>query len=436
MAFAVAATLADPPASAPAEFTEVTETTVPALESPSNVGIDFHFNPFHYETAFSPGENETSPTVEMDEIDSEHTALLNIPFLDAPFKAGQNVLGDLEDATGLRVRFAYTMLFQQASNGPGDRSAGAGDLDIMAAWTLLGRGTADTGRLIVTGEYRFGMGNITPNALGPEIGSLQRTAGGFSDRGWVVRDFHWVQRLFEGRLRLLVGRSDVSDYVGGHRLQSINNSFLNRQFSSNSTTAFPAGHATSAGVSIQPIDEFYVTFGGANAYGSTNVNDWSTLGDGDYFGFAEFGYTPRFEGLGWGRYALLIWNMPTRENTGQPSDSGFSVMLEQDFGANLHAFGRYGWAADGTTGIKQAGEVGVGYRGLLGSPDNLTGLAVGISEPTASGLRDEKVIELFHRFQLTPYSQLTFGIQGIFDPSNSPDVDGIAVFETRLRVEF
>jgi porin len=393
----------------------------------------FHFDPFNYETSFSIGEAETSPLVEMDEIDSLHTALFNIPFLDKPFDAATAGLDDFEKATALRVRFAYTMLFQQASVG---KSGGSGDLDIMSAWTLLGRGTANTGRLIVTGEYRHKMGDISANALRDQIGSLQRTTGGFNDRGWVLRDFNWIQRLYEGKLRFLAGRSDISDYFGAHRLQSINNSFSNRQFSANSTTAFPNGHAISGGVSVQPIDDLYVTGGAANAYGQSNINDMSVLDEGDLFWAGEVGYTPTFEGLGPGRYALFVWHMDARTLNDLPSDTGFSIIAEQNLNYALHIFGRYGWSEDGTTGIKQAAEMGLGLRGLLGSPDNLTGAAIGISEPTADGLRDEIVTEIFHRFQLTPYTQLSFGLQGIFDPSNAPTEDAIAVFTTRFRVEF
>jgi len=406
------------------------------LTSQESTPITLSFDPFDYEGDFSPGEADTSPTSEMDEIDSEHTSLLNLPWLDAPFNAASDGLDKLEEATALRVRFAYTMVFQQASNGPGDRGGGSGDFDIMTAWTLLGRNTPNTGRLIVTGEYRFGMGAVTPNALRDEIGSLQRTTGGFNDRGWVVRDFHWVQRLMDGKLRFLVGRSDVSDYVGGHRLQSINNSFLNRQFSANSTAQFPGGHVTSGGLSIQPSSEFYATAGMANGYGTSNINDWSTLDEADLFYFGEAGYTPTFEKLGPGRYAIFVWHMDDRPLTGQISDTGFSVIAEQNLNPNLHLFFRYGWSDEGSTGIKSAGEGGIGYRGLLGSPDNLTGAAFGVSEPTASGLRDEKNVEVFHRLQLTDFSQLTFGVQGIFDPSNAPDKDAIAVFSARLRVEF
>jgi len=42
------------------------------------------------------------------------------------------------------------MTFQQASGGLGVRRSTFGDLDLMFDRTLVGRGTADTGRFIFT----------------------------------------------------------------------------------------------------------------------------------------------------------------------------------------------------------------------------------------------------------------------------------------------
>lgn len=425
------------PTDAPAPAHAEPAPTDPAI-GPAEPGVNepfLTFNPNYYD--FSPGDNPTDPVAEIDEAFARRKGMITVPGLTPAIDFIRKPLDDLFEATGLRIAIAYTLLFQQASAGPGDRTAAAGDLDFMSDWTILGRGTLNTGRLIVTGEYRHKIGDITPNALGPEIGTLQRTTGGFNDRGWAVRDLHWVQSLFDGRFRVLVGRADVSDYVGGHRLQSINNSFSNRNFSSDSTTAYPAGHVFTLGGSVRPVDWFYVTGGAANAYGTSTTSDLQSLDQHEYFTFGEVGFTPSIKGLGWGRYAVLIWNMDQRDLLNLPSDNGYTFIIEQDFSDRFQIFARYGWANDGAlTGIKSSGQFGMGYRGLLGNPLNLTGAAVGISEPANSTLRDETVVEVFHRFQLTDNSQFSVGIQGIFDPSNAPEDDALAVLTLRFRIAF
>lgn len=54
----------------------------------------------------------------------------------------------------------------------------------------------------------------------------------------------------------------------------------------------------------------------------------------------------------------------------------------------------------------------------------------------AGGLPDEKVLEVFHRMQLTGRTQFTVGMQLIIDPSHAPGVSALGVFSARLRVTF
>jgi len=399
------------------------DLNLPGARSPSDDG-------------FTPGETPTSIIYELDEIDSRRRGLFDLGPVEKPLDDLTAWLSNLYAKTGLRLGFAYTMVFQQASGGPGERTGTAGDIDFMTAWTLIGRETGNTGTFVMDGEYRFKVGDQPPSALFNELGVLTATTGGFNDRGWVVRDAHWRQRLFDDRLRLLVGRADSSDYVGGTRLQSINFFFLNRAFSANAAVAFPAGHGPTAGATILPTDWFYVTGGAQNAYSRSNTIEVDSLDEGDFFWFTEFGFTPTIPNLGNARYRMLLWRMDEREELGLPQDQGLSLILEQDFGDHLMAFARYSYSEADLTNIRNAVQVGAGYSGLLGSPDNVTGLAVGFGDPPTGGGRDETVLETFHRFQLTHRTQLMLGYQLIVNPARNPDQDVLGVFEARLRLSF
>jgi hypothetical protein len=312
----------------------------------------------------------------------------------------------------------------------------SGDLDLMSTWHLVDRNGPNRGTLVTTGEYRHQIGWENPNSLRDDVGTLQRTTGGFDDRGWAFRDFYYLQRLFDDKLRVAFGRADVSDFVGSHQLQGINGSFSNRAFSADSTTAYPAGHVLAAGASIRPVDWFYFTAGGTNAYGRSTISDLQFIDEGKFFTFGEVGFTPTIDGLGKGRYALLGWHMDERDLLELPSDAGFTVILEQSLSDRLRLFARHGWANDGVlTGIKRSTQGGLGITGLLGNDENLTGIAFGFSEPLADA-RDEKTIECFHRFQLTAHTQFSVGVQAIFDPSRAPDDDAIGVLTVRFRVAF
>ena len=396
------------------------------------------------ESVFEDGENHwydldapTSPDAELDEIYRRHRGMFTVPLIDDPINALLNQRQKLLDETGLRIGFAYTHLFQQASGGPGERTASAGDADLMFDWTLIGRGTQNTGRFVFTFEERFQAGPSSPNPdLRNAIGTIAGTTGAFNERGPVVRDVFWDQRLYDGRLRVLVGRGAPDDYAGSHRLQSSVNGFFNGNLSGNITTPWP-GHGPLAVVSARPSDDFYVTAGGANAYSTTTQISVDTLCDeGKIFGFGEAGVTPEIQGLGRGRYAITAWYMPSRELNGQPHDTGFSLTLEQYLADKLWVYARYGYAHEGLTGVQSAWQAAFAVDGLLGSPENVTAIGIGYAEPANDNLREETSIDAFHRFQLTERTQFSLGAQLYINPANDPDSDTVGVFSARLRIDF
>lgn len=381
-------------------------------------------------------EPPESTEAELDELYEPHLGILQIPPLDAVGEFFRTGGERLAETTGLRLGFAYTMVFLQASGGPGNRSGASGDIDFLGDWTFIGRGTENSGRLVFSGEYRFRAGSQPASGVGPEIGVLSAPIGGFNDRGWAWRDLHYQQRLLDDHLRIVFGRADAAELVGAYRLQSINNSFMNRAFSGNSPIPFP-GHGITAAVTARPSDDFYATAGAANGYGrATLITIDQLFEEWDLFYFAEAGYTPDINDTLSGRYAVTLWFMDSRPEFSLPSDRGISLIAEQDLSDWIYVFTRYSYADEALERIRNTVQVGAGLRGLLGSPDNLTGLAFGYTQPRSDDLRDEKVIELFHRFQLTRHSEFTLDGQFIIDPADAPGDDALFVFGVRYRLAF
>lgn len=386
--------------------------------------------------ALSPGDSAEGILSTLEEGAALHEGAFEARWFEQPLGWASRQTDALEEKTGLRLGVAHTLLFQQATEGDGDLYGGSGDLDLMASWTLVGRGTEDTGRLVAGTEYRYRIGSQPASALGGQIGTLLATTGGFNDRYWAVRDVYWVQRLLDGQLRFLVGRGDASEFHGSHSLQGINGFFSNRHFSANNTAPYP-DFTPMIGVSARPRgDLFYATVGAANAYGNATHSNFDTLEEGEFFLEAEVGLTPTFEGLGRARFAIAPWHMPSRSLTGQPEDWGLAFIAEQQFGDHLRGFARYGHADEALTNIRNSFQVGGGYQGPFGREDDLAGLAFGYAEPSRETSRDEKAVELFYRWQVTGHSHLTLGFQAIFDPGNTLDRDSIGVVSGRYRVAF
>jgi hypothetical protein len=408
---------------------ERTATNDQAADSPSFHAIESSV----LDADFSPGEATTNTPAELDEIQAPRFSYLDLPVVAQPLDHLAKALRRLNEEIGLRLGVAYTMLYLQPSGGHG--YGAAGDLDFLASWTLIGRESEDTGRAVLTTEYRFKMGDQPPSAVGRQVGTLIPPTNAFNDRGWVIRDAYWIQRLFNARLRIIIGRADPSDYVGAYWLQNVNNSFVNRHFSANPAVPFP-GHGPLLGVSVRPSDLWYVTVGACNAYSQTIRAEFDTLfEEWDLFTFGEIGLTPTIKGLGTGRYAFGLWHMDARSLDDLPADYGLTAIVDQNLTKRLQAFARYAYSDGTLTNVRHLAQAGLGLSGLLGRSDDLTGAALSIAFPhTAS--RNETVLEIFHRFQVTRHSQLSFGVQVIFDPSNAPESHPIGVFYARLRASF
>ncbi|MFZ4682131.1 MAG: carbohydrate porin [Terrimicrobiaceae bacterium] len=414
-----------PPEQSPAEVAAADpDPTIHTIESTN------------FDADFSPGESTTNTPAELDEIYAPNDGYLDAYGFNAPLDWLKRPLNSLYEKTGLRLGFANTMLFMQPLGGQSSRYGAAGDLDFMSSWTLIGRGTKDTGRFVFTGEYRFQMGDQPPSEIRGQMGAIVAPTGTFNDRGWVIRDAYWIQRLFDARVRILIGRADPSDYVGSHWLQNVNNSFVNRNFSANAAVPFP-GHGPMLGVSIRPTDQFYLTVGAANAYSNTLDAEFESLfNEWDLFTFGEIGYTPTFKGLGQGRYAFGLWHIDARSIGNLPEDYGLTFIVDQNLTDRLQIFARYAYSDGTLTNIRQTGQIGLGLSGLFGRKDDLTGAAFALTIPRSDASRNETVLEAFHRFQVTRNTQLSFGLQLIANPGNAPDNETAGAFYARLRTSF
>lgn len=408
-----------------------------AAEEPNQEEFDAYAESHHYlNDEFSPGEGGESGIDELEELQEPETPILDSRTFDSPSSILRSKFDTLYESTGLRLGFAATAL-GLAANGADDPSGSAYDIDFMTGWTLVGRGTPNTGVLVATGEFRDRMGSDPASAVGPELGTLINTVNAFNDRDWVARDAYWLQRFYGGRLRILVGRADTSDFVGQQPMQNVNTMFANRSFSANPTVPFP-GHGPTIGVSVRPNERYYVTGGIANGYNNTRNSGFDTIDDGDFFYSAEAGWTPEVAGWGAGRYAVMVWHIDSRTRNGfsSPSDDGISLVAGQQFGNRLQAWARYAYADAGTTNIRSVAQAGIGYSGLLGSPSNMTGLAISYAEPRSDASQSEKVIELFQRVQLSRFTQFSIGTQLVLDPGNNTDLNQAELLYARLRHAF
>jgi hypothetical protein len=97
-----------------------------------------------------PGEATTNTPAELHEIYAAHEGCLDSVGIDRPLDFLVNPLDAVDDGASARLCQHHALM--QPIGGQSSKYGAAFDLDVISSWTLIGRGTEDTGRLIATFE--------------------------------------------------------------------------------------------------------------------------------------------------------------------------------------------------------------------------------------------------------------------------------------------
>ncbi len=114
---------------------------------------------------------------------------------------------------------------------------------------------------------------------------------------------------------------------------------------------------------------------------------------------------------------------------------GGGLNVEQELGLPwLVAFFRLGLGDSDVTSIKRLASGGFGIEAPLGRDDDLLAFGVAWSKPSAPGTRDETILELLYRIQITHTLELTPDLQLILDPADNPGDDEVFIAGIRLTM--
>jgi hypothetical protein len=362
-----------------------------------------------------------------------------------PISLVEPLAKDLEKWTSdeLRLDLGFRMVygFQQASGGPGERTAASQDYRIYGTWHAINweedeKGSA--GNLYFRLEYRGEMfTKIPPAALASQIGSLHTTTYGFDEHDPALVQLYWEQFMADGDVRLRVGKIDPDDYYNLGRWADDYRYFMNTLFS-----AFPGANHPSGGLGINAQwyinPEWTVTAGFSDVQGRKTESGFTTFfEDFDLISAADITWSPTIGGLGKGNYRIGVEHRDASERRGTPEDIGFYINIDQEIAKDLAPFFRF-WHGDGdATGIETVIAGGIAVENWVNEGDAF-GVGFGCDFPKDDTLeRDvEYGAEIFYRMQLTRAMQWTLGYQGIFEPVLDPEHSEVGVFETRLLIEF
>ena len=349
------------------------------------------------------------------------------------------------------------------------------DLDKLVGW----RG----GLFVVSGINRNG-DDLTTRYVG-SIFSTQQSVGG--QRPFLYQ-VYLQQKFADGRVRLKLGRFSASDDFNGSPLYgySVNNGIdgdIRNVLFDTRFSAYPFA-VWSAVLLYDPTPEFNVKLGVFQTSDDMFENDdnglnWGIEGSDGYTAIFQFGWSPQF------------WKQPVYSTTGDSKSAAIAMkgypghywigftysewdfyprfsggFEDRSYGFYVHADqmvyqetpgsdqGLTVWVASGYYPQKEISivpfqvNIGLNYQGLFpGRNRDHTMLhfiygdlsrdyAVVRRRPGGHLAESEEVIEVAHRFQLTPWSYFQPDLQYVIDPGGTGDIPNALVIGAQMGFTF
>ena len=345
---------------------------------------------------------------------------------------------ELVEKHGLSLSVDYSAVYLGASESPGDDRASSGMVRFYGAWDLVGRGTKNTGAFIWKVEHRHTYTDVAPSGFSFELGNIGFFEPPFSDQGTRLTNLYWRQRFNGGRVAVVGGWVDPTDYLDVYALASPWTGFVNFAFSTGTTTIpLPnEGFGLAAGAMV--TDSIFL-IGGLADLNADPTDPWQTVdsffSDHEYFKHIEIGWTPSHDRIYLDNVHLTLWHADERVEAATPSGLGANFSWSHYISDRWLPFVRAGYADEGGSLMQKSVSVGFGYQ--KNPAKNLLGFGLNWGEPNEStwepGLPDQYTVEVFFRWQVSKAIAIAPDVEYLKNPTLNPETDSLWVFGLRVR---
>lgn len=365
-----------------------------------------------------------------------------------------NIRTRLEEG-GLSIEGSYTMDWSSVLSGGLARGSSTRTLfDINATFDLQSM-LGWTGASVFIDFY-----SINGNSVSSDAGDFQGISNIENDEDRdQIAELWFEQVLMDGSLRIKLGKIEANSEFAFVESAA---EFINSSAGFSPTIfTFPSYPDPATGIVVQafPLERLSLSFGffdgaaavdgvptgrrGPSSFFSDDLSD-------DYFIIGEGGYTWTVGENRDGRFSGGLWHhtgdFTTFNAETQDGTTGFYALLEQRLtvresseDAGWYAFGQFGWADPDVSEAEYHAGAGLSTLGTFsGRDDDAAGVYlswVGLSQ-AAGYSDDELIVEVFYRWQITPWASIKPDLQLIVNPGGDSSVDTAVVGSLRFEVVF
>ncbi len=380
------------------------------------------------------GADQTENRIDLDNLIKQ--PVFELPFLQPYF----DFKDSLSAQTGLSFGVDYTSEFWSSNSDVGVKNASGGIARLYGSWELVGRKTGNSGALVFKIEHRHQYGEISIKDLGFNIGYAGLIGPPFNGDGFRTQNLYWRQRFAKGRVALVAGFLDVTDFFDVYALASPWLHFSNFNFSTGvAAVNLPNDGYLGIGVGGWITDRIYVIagIGDINADPGKIFKGFESLfKTGETFKNIEIGITSAKDYMFLDNLHVSFWQRDETSATGDPDGWGFVVSGTKYINESVLPFFRFAYTDDSGSILETAVAAGVGYQQNPGS--HLFGFAYSWGKVNAntfgSGLDNQHVIEVFYRIQLSSRLAITPDLQFIMNPALTDEQGSIFLWGIRGRI--
>ena len=346
----------------------------------------------------------------------------------------------VKEKTGLSFAVDYSSVYIGSNSKIGSGEAGSGIFRFYGSWSLIGKESGNTGAIVYKLEHRHKYSTIAPSSLGLDMGYVGMVAPPFNDTGYRTQNLYWRQRLANGRISIVAGFLDVTDFFNVYGLASPWMHFTNFNFSTGiAAVNVPNDGYLGVGVAGWLTNNIYAIAGIADQNGNTaNIFEGfdTFFTKNEYFKHVEVGITSAKDYLVLDNIHATFWQRDATSATGDPSGWGFVLSATKYISKTWFPFVRFAYTKDAGSFLQTAFATGVGYQPNQGSHLLSAGYSFGkVNETTFGANYDaQHTLELFYRIELSKRMAITPDLQLIINPALNDQQDAIFLYGIRGRM--
>jgi len=361
---------------------------------------------------------------------------LEFSFMDPYFDFKSHI----NEKIGLTFSTEYSSAYFGTNSKIGEGQASSGMWKFLGSWELVGRKSGNSGALIFKVEHRHKYGAIPPKSLGFDMGYIGMIMPPFSDDNFRTTNFYWRQRFAKGRVALVAGFLDVTDFFDVYAQASPWLHFMNFNFSTGiAAVNVPNDAFLGLGVGGWVTNNIYAIagFGDINSDPTNPFKGFDTFfSKSEYFKHVEVGITSSKDYMLLDNIHATFWHRDATSATGDPSGWGLVLSGTKYINKKLLPFIRFAYTKDAGSLLETALAAGLGYQLVQGS--HLLAGAYSWGKPNettwGSELESQHLIEVYYRIQLSKRLAVTPDLQWIINPAMNEEQSSIFVYGIRGRI--